>query len=74
MQAEAFQPEELDIIEQAFEQTWAMLVADPSRDRTNDDELKALIRKKLMMIARAGLLDVELMRKMVLGSLVRSEP
>jgi hypothetical protein len=73
MQAEAFQPEELDIIEQAFEQTWAMLAADPSRDRTNDDELKALVRKKLMMIAAAGLLDAELMRKMVLGSLVRSE-
>lgn len=68
-----FQPEDLEILEQAFEQTWAVLASDPSRDSSKDEDLKAAIRQKLMTIASAGLIDVEMMRKMVLGSLARSD-
>lgn len=69
-----FQPEDLEVLEQAFEQTWAVLASDPSRDGSNDEDLKFLIRQKLMTIASAGLIDVEMMRKMVLASLPRSDP
>jgi hypothetical protein len=69
----AFQPEDLEALEQAFEQTWAVLALDPSRNSSNDEALKAAIRQKLMTIAAAGLIDVEMMRKMVLESLARSD-
>jgi hypothetical protein len=67
--AEVFQPEDLDLIEQAFQQTWAVLTENTSRDARADEELKIFIRKKLMTLASAGIADVEMMRKMVLAAL-----
>ena len=67
--AEVFQPEDLDLIGQAFQQTWAVLTENTFRDVRADEELKIFIRKKLMTLASAGIADVEMMRKMVLAAL-----
>jgi len=66
---EVFQPEDLDLIEEAFQQTWAVVTANQSRDVGKDEVLQTFIRKKLMTIASAGVVDVELMRKMTLAAL-----
>jgi len=71
---EAFQPEDLDIIDEAFEQTWAVLLEDPSRDASNDVELEEFVRKKLLTLASAGINDVEMMRTMVLATLLTWQP
>ena len=71
---EAFQPEDLDIIDEAFEQTWAVLFEDPSRDASNDVELEEFVRKKLLTLASAGINDVEMMRTMVLAALLTWQP
>ncbi len=68
--SEVFQPEDLDILDQAFEQTWAMVAEEhPSRDHSKDENLKTSIRQKLLTIASAGIVDIELMRKMTLAAL-----
>ena len=65
---EAFSAEDLDLIDEAFEQTWATLLKDRSRNSANDEELRRFIRDKLLTSASAGIHDVEMMRTMVLAS------
>jgi hypothetical protein len=71
---EVYQPEDLDLIDEAFEQTWATLLEDRSRNSANDEELKRFIRDKLLTLASAGIHDVEMMRTMVLASLLTWTP
>ena len=71
---EVYQPEDLDLIDEAFLQTWAVLSEDRSRDSANDEELKRFIRDKLLTLASAGISDVEIIRTMVLASLLKWTP
>ena len=65
---EVYQPEDLDLIDEAFHQTWAVLMEDVSRDSSNDEELKDFIRSKLLNLVSTGMKDVEMMRTMALAS------
>jgi hypothetical protein len=71
---EVFQPEDLDLIDEAFEQTWAALLEDRARESSNDEELKRFIRNKLLTLATAGINDIEMMRTMVLASVLTWKP
>lgn len=70
---QAFQPEQLALIDQAFEQAWAELSSNPNRTSLEPDILKMLLRKKLLVLVGAGMVDPELMRKIALGTLLKYE-
>lgn len=63
---QAFHPEQLDLIDKAFEQAWAELSA---KSRLDPDTLKALLRDKLLALVAAGVKDVELVLIMAVGAI-----
>jgi len=67
---QAFQPEQLDRIDKAFDQAWAQL---STHRRMDPEVLKALLRDKLLALVAAGVNDVELIRKMAVGAITSYE-
>ena len=62
---DAFEPEELDQIEKAFNGIWAAVVANlPTRDPARDEELQLLVSRKLFALAKAGVSDSEILAKL----------
>jgi hypothetical protein len=67
--SQAFSPEELQSLDTAFNTTWAMFIlVDPSRDPSKDEELKTLLRNKLLAKATVDI-DEEDMRQIALECL-----
>jgi hypothetical protein len=67
--SQAFAPEDLDVLDRTLKIAWAMLVAAaPSRDTNKDEELKTLLRKKLVWMG-TGTLDDEDLRQIALQCL-----
>ena len=74
--SQAFTPDDLDVLDREFKTAWAMSVAAaPTRDTSNDDGLKTLLRKKLLWMG-TGTLDYEDIRQIALQCLnsERTEP
>lgn len=65
----AFQPEQLDNIEDVFEEAWAIIASNPKRTFLHDDRLKAMLRDKLLKLAGAGMVDREMVRTVALMTL-----
>jgi hypothetical protein len=64
----AFQPDEIAILQQAFDAIWATLISHrPSQ--ADNDELRTAISEKLCDIAASGITDVQLLRSLTLASL-----
>lgn len=69
----AFQPEQLDLIDEAFEQAWAVLASQPNGIRVDLEVLKSLLRMKVIALAGAGMRDPELLRQAALFAILKSE-
>ena len=62
---EAFESEDLNRIEAAFNRIWSALIAsDPLRNSDSDQELQTLVRRKLFALAKAGVCDSEMLVKL----------
>jgi hypothetical protein len=65
-----FSPEELEIIERAYEAAWTEITAqNPGRDTSKDEELRFGLRKRLLATARKDISDVDRLRDNVLREL-----
>jgi hypothetical protein len=59
--SQAFAPEDLDVLDRTLKVAWAMLVvAAPGRDTNNDEQLKTLLRKKLVWMGTDTLDDQDI--------------
>jgi hypothetical protein len=64
----AFQPDEIAMLQQAFDAIWTTLIAHrPSQ--ADNDELRTAVSEKLCDIAASGITDVQLLRSLTLASL-----
>ena len=69
----AFQPDEIAILEQAFDAIWSTLIAHrPSQ--ADNDELRTAVCEKLCEIAASGITDAQLLRSLTLASLPLAVP
>jgi ABC-type transporter MlaC component len=66
---QVYQPEQLDLIDEAFQQAWAELQSGSERIDLDPEVVKAIMRDKLLVLVDAGVVDVELMRKVALGTI-----
>jgi hypothetical protein len=65
-----FDPLDLEIIDHVFEAAWARVEAQPSlHDGRTDDELKEMLRKRVMIYASTGKLDFDTLYDKVARSL-----
>jgi hypothetical protein len=68
--ARVFDPLDLEIIDRVFQAAWARVEAEPSlHDGRTDDELKEMLRKRVMICAATGKLDFDTLYDKVAGSL-----
>jgi hypothetical protein len=69
-QRNAFNPSELEIVEQAYEAAWAEIVAlHPLRDSSQDEELKRGLRRRIFAAIGFGPSDSDSLRDRVLASM-----
>lgn len=62
-------PKLVEVIEHAFNASWAVLLAhDPFRDFAKDFELKTALSQKLIGLAAEGVTDPEQLRSMALAA------
>ena len=65
----------LDVLEQVLREVWAVLKAhEPLRDWDNDDELKGVVARRLMVLANEGVTDAQELRSRTLESFELSLP
>ena len=68
----SFQPEELELLGQAFNAIWAAINTSlPNRDLAEDEELRSAVSERLCALAAAGVTDPELLRDLTLARLLR---
>jgi hypothetical protein len=59
--SQVFAPEDLDVLDRALKTGWAMLAAAaPNRDTSNDEEMKTLLRQKLLWMGTGTLTDEDI--------------
>jgi hypothetical protein len=63
-----FEPLDLEIIEHAYEAAWAEIVLrDPERDTSKDNERKLSLRKRMFATVSDGIADSDTLRDKVLA-------
>ena len=66
----SFQPDEIQLLQQAFDATWAELATHlPSRNGKTDHELRTAISERLCDLAAMGITDPERLKTLTIASL-----
>jgi hypothetical protein len=71
---QAFRPEQLDLINQAFDQAWTELTTSPNHLYLDQEVMKTLLRDKLVALVAAGMRDPELIKKAAVHSILNDKP
>ena len=71
---QAFRPEQLDLIDQAFDQAWTALTTSPNRLYLDQKVMKTLLRDKVLAFVAAGMRDPELIKKAAVHSILNDKP
>ncbi len=60
---DSFDADKLRILQQVFDSTWEQVLADhPSRDGSNDEDLRTQLAKLIVLSAEEGISDAERLR------------
>jgi hypothetical protein len=69
----SFQPDELELLGQAFTDIWATIkTRDPEGDLAKDEKLRIAVSERLYALAARGVKDPELLRELTLTSFLRA--
>jgi|SRR5919106_5166283 hypothetical protein len=66
----AYGPRDLEIIQRAYDQAWAIIECrKPNRDHSKDEALKRILRKRIFESTSFGIADPVVLRNRALGAM-----